>query len=145
MAHRLLDTPAERDLHTMPHHRQITRVLVCASLLLSVFSPGLALSEERSLGEIGADHGAMEVNATVKKVDSTTGTVELTSDLLGIFGATLHVTPGTRIVAEGKPTTLTSLREGDQVKAAYDVRGGRKTAQWINVLSPPRRGSDRQP
>lgn len=124
----------------MPHHRHVTRALVYASLVVSVVVPSPVLAaEERSLGEIGADHGAMEVNATVKKVDPATGILELASDLLGIFGATLHVTPGTRIVSEGKPSSLGSLREGDQVRASYDVRGGRKTAQWISVLRPPRR------
>jgi hypothetical protein len=76
---------------------------------------------------------------TVKKVDRASGLVEIATGLFASFGRTLAVTPGTEILVEGRPSDLSSVREGARVRAWYDVRGGESIARSINVVKRPRR------
>jgi len=64
------------------------------------------------------------VEGTVRKVDPMRGKVEVSSGLFGLFGTTLQVEPDTQIQAEGRQTSLTDIREGDKVKASYEIREG---------------------
>jgi hypothetical protein len=62
--------------------------------------------------------------------------VELTSDLLGMFGATLVVTPKTRIDVNGRPVQLKDLPQGARVRASYEYRDGLKVAFSISAEPP---------
>jgi hypothetical protein len=86
----------------------------------------------------------VELEATVKKADGDSGTVHLTSDMLGIFGATLYVTKDTKVeLSEGKAGTLTNLQEGTHVRASYDLIAGRKMATRIVVVPKEAAGEGR--
>ena len=77
----------------------------------------------------------VELEATVKTVDTDGGTVLLESEMLGIFGATLYVTSDTKVLlAEGEHGDLADLEEGADVRAAYDLTAGRKMATRIVVI-----------
>lgn len=75
-----------------------------------------------------------EVEGTVKKVDPGTKSVQVSSGLLGLFGATLELTDETRIQVEGKQGSLADIREGAKVKASYETRDGKNVAKAIEVL-----------
>jgi Cu/Ag efflux protein CusF len=76
-----------------------------------------------------------QFEGTVKKVDPAAGTLEV-SRLLGLLGATIQVTPDTRIMVKGQDSSLADIREGASVKASYESQGGRNVATMIEVLSP---------
>jgi hypothetical protein len=75
-----------------------------------------------------------EVEGTVKKVDPAARSVQVSSGLLGLFGATLEVTDETKISVQGRDGSLTDLREGAKVKAAYESRDGKNVAKTIEVM-----------
>jgi hypothetical protein len=75
-------------------------------------------------------------DATLRRVDVSDSKVELTSDLLGVFGATLVVTPTTQIQLDGTPAQLKDLPEGARVRAAYEWRDGFKIARSISADAP---------
>jgi hypothetical protein len=77
--------------------------------------------------------------ATLRRVDVADSKVELSSDLLGMFGATLVVTPTTEIRVDGAPARLSDLAEGMPVRAAYGWRDGFKVAFSISAEAPPAR------
>jgi hypothetical protein len=76
-------------------------------------------------------------DATLRRVDVADSRVELSSDLLGMFGATLVVTPSTEIRVDDKPAQLEDLPEGARVRAAYVWRDGFKIASLIAVERAP--------
>jgi hypothetical protein len=81
----------------------------------------------------------------VKKVDDDGATVHLTSERLGIFGATLYVTKDTKVeLAEGNEGKVADLHEGTRVRARYDLVAGRKMAMRI-VVVPKDAGADSRP
>ena len=62
--------------------------------------------------------------------------------LFGLFSTTLEVTEETRIAVAGATGSLQDLREGDVVKAAYEVRDGKNIATAIEVTeAEPRRAA----
>lgn len=66
--------------------------------------------------------------------------------LFGLFSTTLEVTADTRIAVEGAAGSLQDLREGDVVKAAYEVRDGKNIAKAIEVAeAEPRRAASAPP
>ena len=75
-------------------------------------------------------------DATLRRVDLSDSKVELTSDLLGMFGATLVVTPKTRLDVNGTPVELKDLPEGARVRAFYEYRDGLKVAFSISAEPP---------
>lgn len=75
-----------------------------------------------------------EVEGTVKKVDSAARSVQVSSGILGLFGATLEVTDQTKIQVEGKDGVLSDIREGTKVKASYESRDGKNVATAIDVM-----------
>lgn len=85
------------------------------------------------------------VEGTVKKVDPTSGRVQISSGLFGMFGRTLEVRPDTQIQVEGRQSSLADIREGDRVKAAYEVREGQSIAKSIDVLPEARKAPSAQP
>jgi hypothetical protein len=75
--------------------------------------------------------------ATVRRVDVGDSKVELASDLLGMFGATLVVTPSTQIQLSGAPAELKDLPAGAKVRAAYVWKDGFKIAHLIAADDVP--------
>lgn len=119
-----------------------SRILLAAVVAATaVLSSGVALAQTRPAPEgaptpraPAADAPtAKEMEATVKKVDPASGTVQL-SKMFGLFGATLQVTPDTRITVAGREASLADIREGATVKAAYESQGERNVATVIEVL-----------
>jgi Cu/Ag efflux protein CusF len=74
------------------------------------------------------------LEGAVKKVDPAAGTVQVSSGPFGIIGRTLEVTNDTQIQVEGRQGSLSDLREGAKVKAAYESRGGKNVATQIEVM-----------
>ena len=75
---------------------------------------------------------AKVVDGPVKQVDPLAKTVRV-GWLLGLFSTTLEVTEDTRIAVEGTTGALQDIREGDEVKASYEVRDGKNIARSIEV------------
>ena len=82
-------------------------------------------------------------DATLRRVDVADSKVELASDLLGMFGATLVVTPATEIRMDDKPAQLRDLPQGARVRAAYEWKDGFKIASLISAEAPPRSPTSR--
>jgi hypothetical protein len=82
-------------------------------------------------------------DAMLRRVDVSDSKVELTSDLLGMFGATLVVTPKTRIDVNGTPVQLKDLPQGARVRASYEYRDGLKVAFSISAEPPTADGPSR--
>ncbi len=74
------------------------------------------------------------LEGSVKKVDPAAGTVQVSSGPFGIIGRTLEVTNDTQIQVEGRQGSLSDLREGEKVKAAYESHGGKNVATQIEVM-----------
>jgi hypothetical protein len=75
-----------------------------------------------------------EVEGTVKKVDAANKSVQVSSGLLGFFGATVEVTDQTKISVQGREGSLADIREGAKVKASYESRDGKNVAKSIDVM-----------
>jgi len=88
---------------------------------------------------------AKVMDGPVKQVDPLGKTVRV-GWLFGLMSTTLDVTEETRIAVEGATGSLQDLREGDVVKAAYEVRDGKYIAKAIEVTeAEPRRGAAAPP
>ena len=126
--------------------RFLTAVASIVALLALVVAPALAQTQAptppSSTPRPAPGAGAMtpekpttkEVEGTVKKVDPATKSVQVSSGLLGIFGATLEVTDETKINVQGKDGALSDIREGARVKASYESRDGKNLAKSIDVM-----------
>ncbi len=75
------------------------------------------------------------IDGPVQKVDPMAKTVQV-GWFLGLMSTTLEVTETTRIRVAGTKASLTDLREGDRVKAAYEARDGKNVAKAITVTPP---------
>ena len=73
------------------------------------------------------------VEGTVKSVDPATGTVQISTGLLGLFGKTLRLSEDTEVQIDGRLGSLTEIREGARVKVAYEVRDGKNVATHIEL------------
>jgi Cu/Ag efflux protein CusF len=117
---------------------------VLAALLLTAGqaaaqSPQPTPSPSPGVSTLTSRQGTVE--GTVLKVDSMGGKVEVSSEvssrLFGLFGTTLQVKPDTQIQVEGRQTSLTDIREGDKVKASYEIREGQSIARSIQITPIP--------
>jgi hypothetical protein len=72
------------------------------------------------------------VDGPVKKIDPASNTVQV-GWLFGLLSTTLAVTEDTHIAVEGAKGSLTDIREGDRVKAAYEFRDGKNIAKSMEV------------
>jgi len=118
--------------------------LVCALTVIVGAGPVMAQfpsSSPPAPAERPSAPSVSSVEGTVKKVDPAGGKVEITSGLFGFFGRTLEVTPDTHILVEGRQRSLSDIREGDKVRAAYEVREGQSIAKAINVTPESRKGT----
>ncbi len=122
-----------------------TFALICTTLALMVGAgPVMAQSPSApppATAERPSAPSVSSVEGTVKKVDPAGGKVEITSGLFGFLGRTLEVTPDTLIRVEGRQSTLSDIREGDKVRAAYEVREGQSIAKSISVTPESRKGT----
>lgn len=75
------------------------------------------------------------IDGPVKDVDPAAKTVKV-GWLLGLVSTTLEVTDDTHISVEGAKGSLDMIREGDEVKASYEVRDGKNLAKAIDVTQP---------
>jgi|SRR5882672_10628644 len=73
------------------------------------------------------------LEGTVKSVDPTTGTVQVSTGLFGLFGKTLQLSGDTEVQIEGRLGSLTEIREGAKVKVVYAVRDGKNVATHIEL------------
>ncbi|HET7876461.1 MAG TPA: hypothetical protein VFN71_13155 [Methylomirabilota bacterium] len=85
-----------------------------------------------------------ELEGTVKKVDSASRTVQVSTALMGILGRTLEVTDETQIQVEGRQASLADIREGAKVKASFEVREGKSVAKRIEVMAPAPEAAPKQ-
>jgi Cu/Ag efflux protein CusF len=122
--------------------RFMTAVASIAALLALVVAPALAQTQSptppppsSTTRPAPMPEKAKEVEGTVKKVDPATKSVQVSSGLLGIFGATLEVTDETKINVQGKDGSLADIREGAKVKASYESRDGKNVAKSIDVMA----------
>jgi Cu/Ag efflux protein CusF len=83
------------------------------------------------------------IDGPVKDVDPAAKTVKV-GWLLGFLSTTLEVTEDTHIAVEGAKGSLDMIREGDQVKASYEVRDGKNLAKAIDVRQPEKESVPRQ-
>ncbi len=72
------------------------------------------------------------VDGPVQKVDPAAKTVQV-GWFLGLMSTTLEVTEDTRIAVGGTKASLSEIREGDRVQAAYEARDGKNIAKAIEV------------
>ncbi len=75
------------------------------------------------------------IDGPVKKVDPAAKTVQV-GWFLGLMSLTLEVTEATQIAVGGSKASLSDIREGDRVKAAYEARDGKNFAKAIEVTPP---------
>jgi hypothetical protein len=75
---------------------------------------------------------AKVMDGPVKQVDPLEKTIAV-GWLFGLFSTTLEVTEDTRIAVKGATGSLQDIREGDVVKASYEVRDGKNIAKAIEV------------
>ena len=81
------------------------------------------------------------MDGPVKQVDQLAKTVRV-GWLFGLLSTTLEVTEDTHIAVEGATGSLQDIREGDEVKAAYEARDGKNIAKSLEVTeAEPRRGA----
>ena len=76
-----------------------------------------------------------QIEGKVGKVDALGKTVGVSTGFFGLLGRTLQVDDGTLIRVQGQPASLTEIKEGDRVKASYEVRDGKNVARMIDVTA----------
>jgi Cu/Ag efflux protein CusF len=74
------------------------------------------------------------VEGTVKKVDTATGMLRVSSGPFGLFSKSIQVGPETRVTVDGRESNLSAIREGTKVKASYEQRNGQTVATRIDAL-----------
>lgn len=84
------------------------------------------------------------IDGPVKAVDPTANTVRV-GGFLGMFGTTLEVTDATQIAVQGVQGKLQNIKEGDEVKASYEVRDGKNIAKSIEVMPAEAKEGARAP
>jgi len=89
-------------------------------------APGLTRGEIRSMGTM---------EGTLKGVDPGSGTVQVTVGLLGLIGRTLELAPDTQILVQGRQGSVADLRDGEKVRASYEMREGNNVATLIEIMS----------
>jgi len=86
-----------------------------------------------------------QIEGTVSKVDPAAKTVGVSTGFFGLLGATVRVAEETQIMVQGQPAVITEIKEGDRVKASYEVRDGGNIAKSIEVMPAPKKASGTTP
>ncbi len=97
------------------------------------------------VGAAAPEKTTKEVEGTVKKVDPAAKSVQVSSGLLGLFGATLEVNAETKINVQGKDGSIADIQEGAKVKASYESRDGKNVAKSIDVMPEEEKASPARP
>ena len=127
-----------------------SRVTVLALCLVAGAGTALAQARPPVPPSPGATTAATEtitaglLEASVKKVDPSTGSIQVSTGPIGTLWKTLEVTPDTQIQVEGRQASLADLQEGARIKAAYEAREGKNVATEITVI-PTQPGDARHP
>jgi len=111
----------------------ILAVPMAAATALAQMQPSPAKPGAPPTSQRPAEKSMQEVEGTVKKVDAMAKTVEV-SRLFGIMGTKLEVNEETKIRAGSKDVTISEIREGAKIKAAYESQAGKNLAKSIEVL-----------
>jgi len=117
--------------------RTANLLLVVAVTLAIATGPGWVQAQMPASPAAPARPIASSLEGTVKKVDTSTGMVRVSSGFFGLFPRTLEVTSETQVQVEGRQGTLMDIREGSKVKASYEVRQGKNVAMRLEVVAPP--------
>ena len=113
-------------------------LMLGAGPVLAQFPPAPQSASSERPSAPAASVSSLE--GTVKTVDPAGGKVEIASGLfVGSFGRTLDVTSDTVIQVAGRQSSLSDIREGDKVRASYEVREGQSIAKSIDVRPEPRK------
>ena len=72
------------------------------------------------------------VEGTVSKVDAVTGTIQISSGLLGLVGKTLQLSEDTLVKIGDREASLTEISEGSKVTAFYETRNRKYIATYID-------------
>ena len=115
--------------------RASSGTIVIMALLAFGVAPTSAQSQQIATAP-GASSNASTtglLEGTVKSVDPTTGTVQVSTGLFGLFGKTLQLSGDTEVQIEGRLGSLTEIREGAKVKVVYAVRDGKNVATHIEL------------
>ena len=83
-----------------------------------------------------AEPGA-SLEGTVKKVNPTASTVEVTVGKFGLWAKTLEVSGDTDIRVDGRKANLEDLQEGEKIRASYETLVGKSFATSIEVMPEP--------
>ena len=129
-------------MHCYSKSRYARLGLVVALSLSTLVGSAIAQKMEQPAPPYGsAPHSApaekstpYRVEGAVKEVDSGAQTVKISTGLFGIMRRTLDVNEQTLIHLDGQQATIADIREGTQVKAAYEPREGKNIALLIEVM-----------
>ena len=121
--------------------RHEIRILGATVVMLGIIGgpgggPGYVQAQESLPGSVGVQPGA-SLEGTVKKVNTATSTVEVSTDRFGLWAKSLEVGSATDIRVEGRKASLEDLHEGEKIKASYETRVGKSFATSIEVISAP--------
>jgi Cu/Ag efflux protein CusF len=110
-----------------------------AAILTLVGGPAMAQAPSTppprpAPGAVAVPEKPKEVEGTVKKIDTAKREVQVSSGVLGLFGATLELDDATKINVAGKDGSIADIREGAKVKASYESRDGKNVAKSIDVM-----------
>ena len=117
--------------------RMANLLLGVAVMLAIATGPGWVQAQMPASPAAPASPIASSLEGTVKKVDTSTGMVRVSSGIFGLFPRTLEVTSATQVQVEGRQGTLLDIQEGSKVRASYEVRQGKNVATRLEVVAPP--------
>jgi Cu/Ag efflux protein CusF len=113
--------------------RASSGTIVIMAMLAFGVAPTSAQSQQIATAPGASSNASGLLEGTVKSVDPTTGTVQVSTGLFGLFGKTLQLSGDTEVQIEGRLGSLTEIREGAKVKVVYAVRGGKNLATHIEL------------
>jgi hypothetical protein len=110
-----------------------------AGVLAAPTLPGRPLAswlEQHSAPFLGRDTagGTEEAQGRVQIVDRAAGIIRLSQGFLGLLTVELTVTPDTLIVVGNKEGGFGDIRDGGQIRAAYERRPGPWYAKRVEVV-----------
>jgi Cu/Ag efflux protein CusF len=74
------------------------------------------------------------VEGTVRKVDVATGSIQVSSGLLGLGEKTLQLSEDTLVKVGDREASLTEISEGSKVTAYYETRNRKYVATYIDLV-----------
>ena len=114
-------------------------LVAAAALLMMIAGPWKAQAQPpRSRMQISPPSDVhTSIEGTVKKVNPTKRTIEVSTGSSGHWEKTLELTSGTQIRDEGRAATLDDIQEGVRVKASYETLLGKSFATRIDLIPAP--------